>query len=69
MQLTAVFRIVPQDYIGFVHGVAGANTQASSLEQARRNLIEAVELCSKLIGVSPKDPSGYRDYKRAVSAT
>jgi predicted RNase H-like HicB family nuclease len=44
MQLTAVFRKVQQGYIGFVEEVPGANTQAPTLEQARRNLVEAVEL-------------------------
>jgi len=44
MQLTAVFRKVSQGYIGFVEEVPGANTQAATLEEARRNLREAVAL-------------------------
>jgi predicted RNase H-like HicB family nuclease len=44
MQLTAVFRKVPEGYIGFVEELPGANTQAVSLEEARANLSEAVEL-------------------------
>ena len=44
MQLTAVFRKVSQGYIGFVEELPGANTQAATLEEARRNLREAVAL-------------------------
>jgi len=44
MQLTAVFRKVPEGYIGFVEELPGANTQGASLEEARINLAEAVEL-------------------------
>jgi predicted RNase H-like HicB family nuclease len=44
MQLTAVFRKVPEGYIGFVEELPGANTQGTSLEEARSNLAEAVEL-------------------------
>ena len=44
MQLTAVFRKVPEGYIGFVEELPGANTQGSTLEEARANLFEAVAL-------------------------
>jgi predicted RNase H-like HicB family nuclease len=44
MQLTAVFRKVSQGYIGFVEELPGANTQAATLQEARRNLREAVAL-------------------------
>ncbi len=44
MKLTAVYRKVPEGYIGFVEEVPGANTQGSRLEEARLNLREAVEL-------------------------
>ena len=44
MQFTAVFRKVPEGYIGFVEELPGANTQAATLDQARRNLREAVAL-------------------------
>ena len=43
MQLTAVFCRVPEGYIGFVEELPGANTQAP-LDEARANLMEAVEL-------------------------
>ena len=44
MKLTAVFQKVPEGYIGFVQELPGANTQASTLDEARDNLSEAVEL-------------------------
>jgi len=44
MKLTAIFRKVPQGYIGFVEELPGANTQAGTLAAARRNLKEAIGL-------------------------
>jgi predicted RNase H-like HicB family nuclease len=44
MQLTAVFQQVPEGYIGFIEELPGANTQGATLEEARANLAEAVEL-------------------------
>jgi len=42
--LTAVYRKVPEGYIGFVEELPGANTQGATIEEARENLKEAVEL-------------------------
>jgi len=42
--LTAVYRKVPEGYIGFVEELSGANTQGATIEEARENLKEAVEL-------------------------
>jgi predicted RNase H-like HicB family nuclease len=44
LELTAVFRKVPEGYIGFVEELPGANTQGATLEEARGNLREAIEL-------------------------
>ncbi len=44
MQLTAVFRKVPEGYVAFVEELPGANTQGKTLEEARRNLLEAVKM-------------------------
>jgi predicted RNase H-like HicB family nuclease len=44
MEFTAVFRKVPEGYIGFVEELPGANTQAATLAAARQNLKEAVAL-------------------------
>lgn len=43
-EFTAVFRKVPEGYIGFVEELPGANTQGATLEEARDNLEEAVVL-------------------------
>ena len=44
MKLTAVFQKVPEGYIAFVEELPGANTQGDTLDEARNNLTEAVEL-------------------------
>ena len=43
-QLTKVFKKVSQGYIGFVEELPGANTQGDTLDEARVNLEEAIEL-------------------------
>ncbi len=42
--LTAVFEKSPYGYIGYVEELPGANTQGETLEEAKRNLIEAIQL-------------------------
>lgn len=44
MALTAVFKKVAGGYIAYVEELPGANTQGATLEEARENLREAVEL-------------------------
>jgi len=44
MGLTAVFMQVPEGYIAFIEELPGANTQGATLEEARENLREAVDL-------------------------
>lgn len=44
IQLTAVFQKVPEGYIGFVEELPGANTQGTTLKEARANLQEAVAM-------------------------
>ena len=43
-KLTAVFEKSPHGYIGYVEELPGANTQGKTLEETRKNLIEAVQL-------------------------
>ena len=43
-EFTAVFRKVPEGYIGFVEELPGANTQGATLDETRRNLQEAISL-------------------------
>jgi predicted RNase H-like HicB family nuclease len=44
MKFTAVFEKVAEGYIAFVEELPGANTQGATLDEARANLQEAVEL-------------------------
>jgi predicted RNase H-like HicB family nuclease len=44
MEFTAVFQRVPEGYIAFVEELPGTNTQAATLDEARKNLKEAVAL-------------------------
>ena len=44
VELTAVFRPVPEGFIAFVEELPGANAQGSTLDEARTNLQEAVAL-------------------------
>jgi predicted RNase H-like HicB family nuclease len=44
MEFTAVFRKVSEGYIAFVEELPGANTQAATLDEARKNLREALTL-------------------------
>ena len=44
LEFTAVYRKVPEGYVAFVEELPGANTQGATLDEARANLREAVEL-------------------------
>ncbi len=44
IKLTAVFQKFPEGYAAFVEELPGANTQGATLEEARENLKEAVEM-------------------------
>ncbi|MCG9131314.1 type II toxin-antitoxin system HicB family antitoxin [Candidatus Poribacteria bacterium] len=44
MKFNAVFKKVPEGYIGFVEELPNANTQGKTLEETRANLREAIEL-------------------------
>ena len=44
MAFSAVFQEVDEGFIAFVEEIPGANTQGATLEEARENLQEAVEL-------------------------
>jgi len=43
-KFTAVFEHVDNWWIGYVEELSGANTQGKTIEEARENLIEAVQL-------------------------
>lgn len=44
MSLSAVYRKVPEGFVGFVEELPGANTQGATLDETRANLREAVLL-------------------------
>jgi len=44
LSLSAVFRRFPDGYAAFVEELPGANTQGATLEEARANLAEAVDM-------------------------
>ena len=44
MTFTAVYRKVPEGYIGFVEELPGANTQGETLEEVRANIREAIAM-------------------------
>lgn len=44
LTLTKIFQKVPKGYIAFVEELPGANTQAETLDEARNNLEEAIQL-------------------------
>lgn len=42
--LNAIFEKSPHGYIGYVEELPGANTQGTTLEETKENLIEAIQL-------------------------
>ena len=44
MNFTAVYKQFPEGYSAFVEELPGANTQGTTLQEARENLAEAVQL-------------------------
>ena len=64
LQLTAVFEQVPEGFIGYVEELPGANTQGATLEEARENLDEAVELVLNANRVLAEERLGNRQVIR-----
>jgi len=44
ISLTAVYKKVPEGYVAYVEELPGANTQGYTLEEARNNLEEAIQM-------------------------
>lgn len=64
LKLTSVFRKVPEGYIAFVEELPGANTQGATLEEARENLREAVELVLEANRILAKEELTEKDLIR-----
>jgi predicted RNase H-like HicB family nuclease len=60
LEFTAVFEEVPEGYIGYVEELPGANTQGATLDEARANLEEAVELVLEANRVLAEERLGTR---------
>lgn len=44
IELTAVYKEVPGGFVAYVEELPGANTQGATIEEARSNLEEAIQL-------------------------
>ena len=44
MKFTAVYKKVPEGYIGFVQELPGANTQGKALKETKANFQEVIEM-------------------------
>ena len=66
--LTAVFRKVPEGYIGYVEELPGANTQGSTLDEARDSLLEAVELVLEANRTIAQQDAGQADIREPLQA-
>jgi len=44
LPLTAVYRKVPEGYIGWIEELPGANSQGATIDEVRDNLKEAINL-------------------------
>ena len=42
--LTAVFELYGNDYIAYIEEMPGVNTQGATMDEARTNLLEALQL-------------------------
>ena len=58
LNLTAVFEKVDEGYIGYVEELPGANTQGRTLDEARANLDEAVQLTLEANRILSEDARG-----------
>lgn len=61
MAFTAVFKVVPEGYIAFVEELPGANSQGATLEEARQNLREAVEMVLDANRALAREEAGHGD--------
>lgn len=70
VELTAVYREVPEGFIAFVEELPGANTQGATLEEARENLREAVTLVLEANrAVAEEDLAGARVIREPLGLT
>jgi len=63
---TAVYRKVPEGYIGFIEELPGVNTQGVTLEETRENLKEAIALVIEANRVLAKEAIKEEDVIREI---
>jgi len=66
-ELTAVFQKSPYGFIGYVQELPGANSQGKTLEETKKNLIEAIHLvldANRLL--AEEELSGREHFKEAL---
>jgi predicted RNase H-like HicB family nuclease len=68
MKLTAIFEKVQEGYIAFVEELPGANAQGETLDEARANLAEAVEMVLDANRVLAEETLVGRDFIREAMA-
>jgi predicted RNase H-like HicB family nuclease len=64
LEFTAVFKKVADGYVAYVEELPGANTQGDTLDQARENLREAVELVLESNRTLAREDAGNEDLIR-----
>ena len=68
-QLTAVYQKVAEGYIAFVEELPGANSQGETLDEARANLREAIQLVLEANRTLAKESLGDKAVIRELIAT
>ncbi|MDP2794496.1 MAG: type II toxin-antitoxin system HicB family antitoxin [Sulfurisoma sp.] len=68
MKLTAIYEKVPEGYIAFVEEFPGANSQGETLDEARANLSEAVQLVLEANRALAEETLAGRDFIREAMA-
>lgn len=68
-ELTAIFQKSPYGYIGYVQEVPGANTQGKTLEETKRNLIEAIRLVLEANRMLAEEELSGREYFKEALGT
>lgn len=70
MKLTAVFQKAPEGgYVAWVEELPGANTQGETLEEARHNLIEVIEMALEANREFAEEEINGTEVIRALKAT
>jgi predicted RNase H-like HicB family nuclease len=64
IRFTAVYKKVPEGFVGFVEELPGANTQGATLQEARENLQEAAAMVIEANRILAEESIGGADVIR-----